>query len=60
MPSDEPRQPPEQFFARAEEVRLEEQREWFRKTTPGERVDAALNLSRLAAELRAGVVARER
>ncbi|MGI8944919.1 MAG: hypothetical protein ACR2GL_01595 [Thermoleophilaceae bacterium] len=50
----DPKHPSDDFFARAQQAKREEQREWFRATTPGQRVDAALNLSRLDAELWAG------
>lgn len=46
--------PPDDFFARLEQAKLEEQRAWFLATTPGQRVDAALDLSQLAAEVQTG------
>ncbi len=42
-------------FAQLEQVKHEEARRRFRETTPGERLESALDLSSLASELRAGL-----
>jgi hypothetical protein len=49
----ESKHPSDDFFARLEQAKLEEQRNWFRTTTPGQRVDVAIDLSRLACEVHA-------
>ena len=54
MAKPESKHPPVDFFAHLERAKLEEQRDWFRATTPGQRIDAALDLSRLSAEVQAG------
>jgi hypothetical protein len=45
-------------FSKAERAKLDERRRRYRDTTPGERVESALALSELAAELRSGLRAR--
>jgi hypothetical protein len=45
-------------FSELERVKRAERRKRYRETTPGERVETALRLSELAAELRSGVLAR--
>lgn len=54
MTESQSKHPSVDFFARLEQAKLDEQRDWFRTTTPGQRVDIALDLSRLAAEVHAG------
>jgi hypothetical protein len=45
-------------FSKLERVKREEAKRRFRETTPGERVESALRLSGLAAEMRSGVRVR--
>jgi hypothetical protein len=45
-------------FAKLERVKREEGRRRFLDTTPGERIESALRLSDLAADLRSGLRAR--
>jgi hypothetical protein len=45
-------------FAKLERVKRAESRRRFLETTPGERIESALRLSELAAELRSGLRAR--
>jgi hypothetical protein len=45
-------------FFELERAKLEERRRRYRRTNPGERVEGALRLSELAAELRSGLRAR--
>lgn len=54
MTESESKHPSVDFFARLEQAKLDEQRDWFRTTTPGQRVDIALDLSRLAVDVHAG------
>ena len=42
-------------FSKMEQVKREERKRRYRETTPGERVESALRLSELAAELRSGL-----
>jgi hypothetical protein len=45
-------------FSKLERVKRQENRRRFRETTPGERIESALRLSELAADLRSGLRAR--
>jgi hypothetical protein len=45
-------------FSKLERVKREEGKRRFLETTPGERVESALRLSELAAELRSGLRTR--
>lgn len=45
-------------FSKLERIKREEAKRRFRETTPGERVESALRLSELAADLRSGLRAR--
>lgn len=45
-------------FAKLERVKRDEAKRRFRETTPGERVESALRLSALAAEMRSGLQTR--
>ena len=45
-------------FAQLERIKRDEAKRRFRETTPGERVESALRMSALAAELRSGLRAR--
>ena len=42
-------------FSKMERLKQEERKRRYRETTPGERIEAALRLSELAAELRSGL-----
>jgi hypothetical protein len=46
---------PRRSFSKIERAKREERRRRYRDTTPGERVEEALRLSALAAELRSGL-----
>jgi hypothetical protein len=45
-------------FSKLEDVKRDEAKRRFRETTPGERIESALRMSGLAAEMRSGVRAR--
>ncbi len=45
-------------FSKMERAKREERKRRYRDTTPGERVESALRLSELAAELRSGLRTR--
>jgi hypothetical protein len=48
----------ERSFSKLERVKREESRRRFLETTPGERIESALRMSELAADLRSGLRAR--